>query len=205
MREEEVAAVARSAHDRPQVLVESRAEWRAWLSENHADSTGIWLVRWKKGRGPAVTYDEVVEEALCFGWVDSLPRSLDDDRTQLLLTPRKTTSRWSAVNKERVARLTASGAMAPAGLAMVRLAEESGTWVALDGVDALLEPPDLAAALDADPAARASWDGFPPSARRGILEWILDARTAPTREKRIATTVAEAHDGRRANQWPKSR
>jgi uncharacterized protein YdeI (YjbR/CyaY-like superfamily) len=203
--EEEVAAVARSAQDRPQVLVESRAEWRAWLSENHADSTGIWLVRWKKGRGPAVTYDEVVEEALCFGWVDSLPRSLDDDRTQLLLTPRKTTSRWSAVNKERVARLTASGAMAPAGLAMVRLAEESGTWVALDGVDALLEPPDLAAALDADPAARASWDGFPPSARRGILEWILDARTAPTREKRITTTVSQAHDGRRANQWPKSR
>ncbi len=179
--------------------LDSRAEWRRWLEDNHASSTGIWLVRWKKSAGREwLTYDEVVEEALCFGWIDSLQRTVDEERTQLLMTPRRTGSRWSASNQERVRRLSAAGLMRPAGSAVVAAARADGAWNALDEVNALIEPADLIAALDADPPARVAWDAFPPSVRRGILERILDARTDPTRRSRIETVVTEAHDGRRA-------
>jgi uncharacterized protein YdeI (YjbR/CyaY-like superfamily) len=185
--------------DLPRIAVASRAEWRGWLSDHHATSGSIWLVLWKKGRGPWVTYGEVVEEALCFGWVDSRPAKLDEDRSMLLLSPRRAGSRWSALNKARVADLEARGLMAPAGLAAVSRARSDGTWEALDAVEALIEPDDLAAALDAQPAARAKWDGFARSARRGILEWIAGAKTPPTRQRRIADTVAKAAEGRKAN------
>jgi len=183
------------------VQVESRDQWRAWLTESHSRSPGVWVVTWKKGRGPYVPYDALVEEALCFGWVDSQSRRLDDDRSQLLHTPRKPRSGWSRPNKERIERLSAAGLMMPAGLAVVQAAKDSGTWTALDDVENLVEPPELGVALDADPAARASWDAFPRSAKRGILEWISTARTDATRVRRVATTVAEAKEGRRANQW----
>jgi len=95
------------------VLVTTREEWRAWLTANHAESGGIWLVRFKRGRGPHVTYDEVVEEALCFGWIDSLGRTLDDERSMLLLSPRKPRSAWSALNKSRIERLVAAAGRRP--------------------------------------------------------------------------------------------
>ena len=154
-----------------QVTVRSRGEWRSWLEEHHAESPGIWLVAFKKASGgPHVSYDELVEEALCFGWVDSLPRKLDDERSQLLMTPRRPRSGWSRSNKLRVERLSAAGLMAPAGLAAIETAKANGAWEALDAVENLSEPDDLRAALDADAAARRHWDAFPPSARRGILE-----------------------------------
>ncbi len=187
-----------------QVEVRSRGEWRAWLEAHHADSPGVWCVTHKKAPGaPHVAYDDVAEEALAFGWVDSKPRKLDAARSMLLITPRKPASAWSKVNKERVERLTAAGLMAPAGLAVVEAAKASGTWTALDDVEALVEPDDLRAALDADPDARRHWDAFPRSARRGILEWIGTARTAPTREKRVAETARLAAQDVRANQWPR--
>ncbi|WP_018330612.1 YdeI/OmpD-associated family protein [Actinomycetospora chiangmaiensis] len=187
--------------DLPRVQVESREQWRAWLAEHHATSSGIWLVTWKKGHGPALTYDEIVDEALCVGWVDSQPRTVDEGRSRRLLTPRRPGSNWSRVNKERVERLTAAGLMLPAGLAAVERARADGTWTALDAVENLTEPDDLRAALDAVPTARSQWEGFPRSARRAILEWIQAARTAPTRTRRIDQTVSEAAVGRRANQW----
>ena len=179
----------------------SRTELRAWLAENHDRSAGIWLVRFKKGRGPNVTYDEVVEEALCVGWVDSLPRSLDDDRSMLLLTPRKPASAWSAANKARIEKLTAAGLMTPAGEAVVEAAKASGRWNAIDDADALVEPPDLAAALDAAPQARANWDAFPRSVRRPALEQLLAAKTEATRSKRLTHIVEESAAGRRPFQW----
>jgi uncharacterized protein YdeI (YjbR/CyaY-like superfamily) len=185
-----------------QLHVETRIQWRAWLGLHHGGAPGIWLVTWRKATGrPRPTYDDVVEEALCAGWVDSLPRALDDARTQLLVTPRKPRSNWSRINKERVERLTAAGLMLPAGLTVVDAARRDGSWTALDKVEALDEPPALRAALDAEPAARTAWDQFPRSARRAILEWITNARTPETRAKRIDTTVSEAAVGRRANQW----
>lgn len=185
-----------------QVQVESRAEWRGWLEAHHATSDGVWLVTWKQHSGrPRVPYDEVVEEALCFGWIDSLGRKLDDERSQLLVTPRKRRSNWSRANKERVERLLAQGLMAPAGLAVVETAKRDGTWTALDDVENLVEPDDLRAALDADPEARRHWDAFPRSARRGILEWLLNAKTEGTRTKRIREIATLAARGERANQW----
>jgi uncharacterized protein YdeI (YjbR/CyaY-like superfamily) len=185
-----------------QLHVNTRAEWRAWLATNHTSTSGIWLVTWKKATGrPRPSYDDIVEEALCAGWVDSLPRTLDDERSQLLITRRKPRSNWSRINQDRVKRLTAAGLMLPNGLAVVETAKSDGNWAALDQVETLAEPDQLRAALDAAPAARTAWDGFPRSTRRAILEWIGDARTTATRDNRIATTVSEAAVGRRANQW----
>jgi hypothetical protein len=128
---------------------------------NHATASGIWLVFWKKGTGrPYPSRANITQEALRLGWVDSRPRSVDADRTAILVTPRRPTSKWSRINKERVARLTVSGAMAPAGLRAVGIAKSNGAWTALDATEDLVEPPDLAAALDAQPAARAFWDEF---------------------------------------------
>lgn len=184
------------------VLVESRAELREWLAANHETVPGIWLVTWKKTSGkPRVPYDDIVEECLCFGWVDSRTRKVDDEKSALMLTPRKESSRWSRPNKERIERLTAAGSMTPAGQRLVDVAKRTGTWTALDDVENLVEPDDLAAALDAVPTARENWDAFSRSAKRGILEWILTAKRPATREKRIAETVSEAAEGRRANDW----
>ena len=193
-----------TADDYSEVTVRSRQEWRDWLAAHHEDAPGVWLVTYKKASGgPHVSYDDTVREALCFGWVDSQPRKVDDERSARLMTPRKSTSRWSKANKARIPDLEAQGLLAPAGEAAVAAARANGAWSALDDVEALVEPDDLAAALDAVPAARRSWDGFPPSARRGILEWILDAKRPATRQRRIAETVDEAAEGRRANRWPR--
>ena len=180
---------------------EARAQWRKWLAANHETAAGAWAVEWKKASGgPHVPYRELVEEALCFGWIDSLGRRLDSERSRLLFTPRKPGSSWSRPNKERVERLQAEGRIAPAGLAAIERARGDGSWTALDAVEDLLEPPELAAALDGDPDARRKWDAFPRSAKRGILEWIASAKRPETRAKRVADT-ARLPPGERANQW----
>ena len=142
-----------------------------------------------------------MEEALCFGWVDSQPRTVDDQRTSRLLTPRRPGSNWSRANKQRVQRLTEAGLVIPAGLAAVRAAQAGGSWSALDQVEELAEPPDLRAALDAQPLARAHWNDFPRSTKRAILEWIGAAKTDATRARRVEQTAGEAATRRRANQW----
>ena len=185
-----------------QVQVESRAAWRAWLEQNHARDQGIWLVRFKKHCAARyVSYDEAVEEALCFGWIDSLPRRLDADRTMLWLSPRKAGSGWSKLNKERVERMLEADLMTPAGLAAVENAKADGSWQALDAVDALEIPADLGAALDRYAQARHYFEAFPPSTRRGILEWISNAKRPQTRAKRIEETARLAQENIRANQW----
>lgn len=188
------------------VEVTSRAEWRGWLERRHGQGESIWLVTYKKGDGRHVPYEAIVEEALCFGWVDSLPRKLDDARSMLRLSPRREGSAWSQVNRARVERLIASGAMAPAGMRLVEAARRNGQWSALDAVEALAEPDDLAAALAANPEALRYWSAFPRSAKRAILEWIGGARTDETRARRIVETVEKAAVNIRANQWrqPKS-
>ncbi len=181
---------------------ESRAAWRAWLRAHYAKTKGVWCVTFKKGQGePELSYDDIVEEALCFGWVDSRPRALDDARTMLWFTPRKPGSGWSKPNKDRVAKLMAANRMAAAGLKVIERAREDGSWSALDAVEALETPDDLAKALRHYPNARAHWDAFPRSAKRGILEWISTAKTPPTRHKRIQETAQLAEDNKRANQW----
>ena len=190
----------------PQHEIASRQQWHDWLAEHHADSPGVWLVTHKKhSGGPHVPRAEIVDEALAFGWVDSLPRTLDEHRSQLLVTPRKPASRWSAVNKRKVQQLITERRMTPAGLAVVHAAQANGTWNALDTVEALEEPPDLTLALDREPAARRHWDAFPRSTRRAILEWITSARRTATRDRRINETARLAAENIRANQWRQPR
>ncbi|RFU22166.1 YdeI/OmpD-associated family protein [Geodermatophilus marinus] len=181
-----------------------RAGWRAWLTENADRSGGVWLV-YDKGPGRRLGYDDIVEEALCFGWVDSRPARLDTARAMLYVAPRNPASRWSRRNKDRVERLRAAGLMTPAGEAVVAAAEASGAWGALDDVEDLVEPDDLRTALDARPRAREHWSAFPPSVRRAVLEWVSAARRPETRLRRVQTVVAEAEAGRRANQWRQPR
>ncbi len=184
------------------VLVRTRAQWRQWLQQHHGRDVGVWLVTFRQGSGePSPGYDAVVEEALCVGWVDSRPKKLDERRTMLWFAPRKPGSGWARPNKLRVERLIAEGLMAPAGLAKIEAAKADGSWTLLDAVEDGIVPDDLAAALAAWPDARRHWDAFPRSARRGILEWIVQAKTAPTRDKRVQETARLAQDNIRANQW----
>ena len=173
-----------------QVEVTSAAELRQWLEANHATSPGIWLVSYKKAAGDRyLSYEDLVCEALCWGWIDSKARSLDDLRSQLLLTPRKPASKWSRPNKIRIAQLEAAGRMAPPGRAVVEAAKASGTWTALDDVENLVEPAELTAALNATPEARRNWDAFPRSVRRATLEWLAAAKRPETRDRRVAEIV----------------
>jgi uncharacterized protein YdeI (YjbR/CyaY-like superfamily) len=188
-----------------QVQVESRQVWRQWLAANHDRPTGIWLVTFKKHCGDRyVAYNDVVEEALCFGWIDSLPRRLDADRTMLWLAPRQPGSGWSKLNKERVERMITAGQMAPAGLTAIATAKANGSWQTLDAVEALEIPLDLAATLANYETATDNFNAFPRSAKRGILEWIANAKRSQTRARRIEETARLAQDNIRANQWPRS-
>lgn len=188
--------------DAPLVHAETREAWRDWLAEHHATAAGVWLVSWKKATGrPAVGYDAAVEEALCVGWVDSTGRRLDDERAMLYFAPRTPRSGWSRPNKERVARLGAAGLMRPAGHAAVDAAKANGSWTLLDAVEDLVVPDDLRAALDAHPGARGHWEAFPRSAKRALLEWIVQAKRPETRARRVGETARLAARNERANQW----
>ena len=184
--------------EEPRFHAADRASLRAWLVENAARSAGVWLV-YDEGSKRSLPYDAIVEEALSFGWVDSRPRRLSDDQAMLYLAPRRPTSNWSRINKERVLSLRTQGLLTPAGEAAVETAVRNGHWEALAEVEELLEPDDLRQRLDTDAAARGYWDSFPPSTRRAILEWLLSAKTPATREKRVVTIVEQAHLNRRAN------
>jgi uncharacterized protein YdeI (YjbR/CyaY-like superfamily) len=180
----------------------SRAAWRDWLSQHHALSPGVWLIAFKTATGnPRIPESEAIEEALCFGWIDSLPRSLDQERSMLLMTPRKRRSNWSAINKERALRMIAAGLMTPAGQKKIDEAKAGGQWDALNAVEALTIPADLAKAFARFDGSEEKFAGFPRSAKRGILEWILNAKTAETRARRIEETARLAADNIRANQW----
>jgi uncharacterized protein YdeI (YjbR/CyaY-like superfamily) len=178
-----------------------RAEWRAWLAAHHDTAEEIWLIADDRPEEPTVPYLDAVEEALCFGWIDSRPRKLDAARTMLLISPRKTGSAWSQLNRQRIEALTAAGLMQANGLQRVAEAKQDGTWSKLETIDDLVLPSDLVTALEAQEGARANWDGFPKSARRGILEWIIQAKLPKTRAARIKITAAEAARNKRANQW----
>jgi len=187
--------MARAADDAPILTVRDRAELRAWLAGNHAGRGPVWLATYKKHHPDYLAYDPVVEELLCWGWIDSVTRALDADRAMVLIASRKPGSAWSARNKAHVATARASGAMTPAGEAAVTRAVENGMWTFLDDVERLEEPADLVAALSGP--SRAGWEGYPRSIRRGTLEWIKTARTAPTRAARIAEVAASAAAGLR--------
>lgn len=188
--------MARAPADAPVVTVRNRAELRDWLAAHHADGRTVWLASFKRHHPDYLAYEPIVEELLCWGWIDSVTRALDGDRSMILIAPRKITSGWSAINKAHVMRARASGAMTAAGEAKIAAAVANGMWNFLNDVDALQAPDDLVTAL-ATAGATAGWEGYPKSVRRGTLEWIKTARTAPTRAARIADVVESAGAGLR--------
>jgi uncharacterized protein YdeI (YjbR/CyaY-like superfamily) len=182
----------------------TRSAWLTWLTKNHDLGEGIWLISWKKISGkPQIACDHLVEEALCFGWIDSKPNKLDEQRSMLWFAPRKSGSGWSRLNKERIEHAIATGIMMPSGLAKVEAAKTEGYWNALDAVEALEIPPDLLRAFTKHEMAAENFEKFPRSVKRSILEWIGNAKTATTRTKRITETADLAAINERANQWRK--
>lgn len=178
--------------DYAKVEVPDRAGLRAWLAAHHTQGEPVWLVTAKKGNEGYIPYPDIVEEALCFGWIDSLPRALDATRSMLLLSPRKPGSAWSKPNRERIARLTEAGLMHEAGLAKVAAARADGSWDFLKTAEAGGVPADLANALDAVPHARSNYDRFTAPTRRRLVEYLIRAKRPETRAARVAKIVEGA-------------
>ncbi|HKW79223.1 MAG TPA: YdeI/OmpD-associated family protein [Candidatus Limnocylindria bacterium] len=177
-----------SAADYPRVHITSVAEWRRWLREHHDTAQGVWLVTWKAATGKArIGYEESIPDALAYGWIDSVNKPLDDERTALLFTPRKPGSGWSRSNKERVARLMKAGRMRPAGLAKIAAAKRDGSWTLLDGVEAMTVPADLRRALGS--VGMRKFDALTPGRKKEHLRMLVTAKRPETRAKRIADVV----------------
>jgi uncharacterized protein YdeI (YjbR/CyaY-like superfamily) len=177
-------------HAFPLIQPKSRKAWRAWLQKNHASSSGIWLVYAKKHTGiPSLTYSEAVEEALCFGWIDSLVHPIDDSLYKQIFTPRKDKSAWSPLNKKRVGRLIADGVMTPAGMKLIDIAKKNGQWNAHNATEAMTMPPELKKALTANAAAKKNWPTYTASQQKAFLRMVDGAKTAETRAKRVARVI----------------
>jgi uncharacterized protein YdeI (YjbR/CyaY-like superfamily) len=184
--------------DYPIYHAETRAQWRAWLQLNHHEVRGVWLASWRDADRLRCPYPDAVEEAICFGWIDSTSSTLDEQRRLQLFTPRKPKSSWTRLNRRRVAEMERHGLMTDAGRAAVEVAKDNGWWTIYDPVEDLIEPDELRVALDADEEARANWDRFPPSARKQMLWWVVSAAKDDTRVRRIAQIVTRAARGERA-------
>jgi len=177
-----------------------RAEWRNWLEKHHQSEQSVWLIIYRKeSQVPSVYYPEAVDEALCFGWIDSKPNKRDEESYYQFFAKRNPKSNWSKVNKEKVEKLMAQKLMTAAGLEMIELAKRTGTWTALDEVENITIPNDLQKTFDHNKIAFEYWDKFSRSSKRGILEWILNAKKPETRQKRIDQTVRLASENIKAN------
>lgn len=187
--------------DLKRVQVKSQRDLRDWLEINHTQTESIWLVTYKKSVPEFyLEYAKIVDEALCFGWIDSLPRTLDLKRTMIRLSPRKPKSAWSKINRDKVARLIEEGLMTKAGLLAIDRAKRDGSWDALKSTDGNKIPNELMLEFKKHPGALENFRKFPPSARRAILEWIAIAKTPETKRRRIETTASQAQKNIRANQ-----
>ncbi len=195
---ERISAKGRAA----EVFFADRAQPRTWLCNNHASSPAIWLVYDKKSARVtrALSYDQIVEEALCFGWIDGVSGRVDAGRAKLYFCRRKKKSVWSALNKRRLIALAADGLITPAGRGVIDAAKQDGSWTALDAVEALTVPADLAKALKTDAAANGNFEAFPPGVKKQILRWVTSAKRAATRDARVAETLRLAAKNERANQ-----
>lgn len=181
---------------------ETRKHWRKWLQKHHESANSVWVVFYKKSSGqPVVTWSEAVDEALCFGWIDSTRRPLDDKRFIQFFTKRKPTSVWSKINKEKVARLLSEGLMMPAGLASIKTAKQNGSWTKLDKVENLSIPRDLAAAFKSVPGSKKYFDGLSKSVKKIMLQWIVTAKRAETRQKRISELAELAGNKQKPKQF----
>jgi uncharacterized protein YdeI (YjbR/CyaY-like superfamily) len=174
-----------SAMDHQRIHPKTAVEWRRWLRENHDKARGVWLVAYKAATGKArLSYEDSIPDALCYGWIDSVNKPVDDERTALLFTPRKPGSGWSRTNKVRIGRLLKEGRMEPAGLAKIAAAKRDGSWTLLDSVEALEIPGDLRKALGA--AGVRKFEALTPGRRKEHLRALVTAKRPETRARRVA-------------------
>ncbi|MFA7326780.1 MAG: YdeI/OmpD-associated family protein [Candidatus Kapaibacterium sp.] len=171
----------------------SREEWRQWLEENHMEEESVWLVQYKvKSKKTSIPWSDAVEEALCFGWIDSVRRTIDDESYKQYFCKRKPKSTWSKINKEKVEQLTSQGLMADAGLLTIEIAKKNGSWTILDGVEALIVPTDLEQAFDKQPNSKEYYLSLSKSIQKMLLAWVVLAKRPETRQKRIDEIASQA-------------
>ena len=170
----------------------TRAGWRSWLEKNHKRSDGVWLIFYRTSTGRRrLSWEDAVREALCFGWIDSKVKPIDDERYKQIFTPRKPRSAWSKINKRYIDELIEAGLMTDAGLRAVDVAKQNGAWSLLEPVDALIVPADLESALRGSERAREAYEALSNSAKRAVLYSLYSARREETRAKRVADALAE--------------
>lgn len=185
-----------AAQDIETFYPKSVKDWRMWLEKNHANKESIWVIFYKKETGyPTITWSESVDQALCFGWIDSLKRKLDEQRSIQFFSKRKPKSTWSRVNKEKVEKLIGEGLMTKAGFRCIEIAKENGTWTMLDEVENLITPEDLQVKLDQTPLALAYFTSLTKTPKKQLLQWLVLARTEDTRNNRIQNIVENASLG----------
>lgn len=168
----------------PHFYAKDRISWRKWLEKNHKNKNAIWLV-FDKGKDRKMSWQDIVEEALCFGWIDSRPGKVSETQSKIYVSKRRPKSVWSKINKQHVNRLINQGLMTPAGLKIIEIAKQNGSWNTLDYSDNLIYPEELAAMFKKDSSAKSNFESFPPGSRKNTLQWIYDAKTEATRQKRI--------------------
>lgn len=179
----------------------NRAEWRAWLEENHAVSSGAYLIFYKvESTMESMRWEEAVQEAICFGWIDSTVKRLDDERRRQYFCPRKPKSVWSKLNKTYVEKLMSENLMAPAGLKAVEIAKQNGSWELLDEVENLQVPGDLQKAFDKNPIAFENYTSYSKTYRKSYLYWLNQAKREETRQQRIQEIVSLCERGIKARQ-----
>lgn len=165
---------------------QNKQEWREWLATHHIQKEAVWVIFYKQKTGkPTLTWSEAVDEALCFGWIDSVKKTLDEERFIQYFSKRKPKSTWSKVNKEKVEQLIAKELMMPAGLKCIEIAKQNGSWEILDSVEALIIPEDLENALKSNENAMESFLNLSKSVRKILLHQLVFAKREETRQKRI--------------------
>lgn len=174
----------------------TRAGWRSWLEKNHANCDGVWLIYYRESTGKRrLNWEDAVREALCFGWIDSKVKPIDNERYKQIFTPRRPRSVWSKINKQHIVELAEAGLMAEAGRRAVDVAKKNGAWSMLDPVDALIVPADLEATLRGSKRAREAYEALSDSAKRAVLYPLYSARREETRAKRVADALAALEGG----------
>lgn len=175
------------------IYPENPSQWRAWLEKNHVHEDSVWVIFYRKESGqPSLSWGDAVDEALCFGWIDSVKKKLDNERSVQFFSKRKSKSTWSKINKEKIQRLTDAGLMQDAGLECVLVAKENGSWTLLDEVDALVIPKDLEEAFKKNKSSKAYFLGLSKTDKKSLLQWIVLAKTEVTRKRRILEIAESA-------------
>lgn len=185
----------------------TRQEWRMWLEENHDQEKSVWVIFYKnKSNTPTIRWSDAVDEALCFGWIDSIAKPLDKEKFMRFFSRRKVNSVWSGINKEKVRKLVEDGSMTQKGLESIEIAKENGSWTILDDIEALIIPVDLEEEFQKYQHAKSYFLSLSKSVKKSILQWLVQAKRPETRQKRIVeiTELADQNQNPKAIQWKKT-